>query len=370
MSVTGTSKIKVAFLIQGLQIGGLERVVADLAIQLDRNKFIPLVICYDSVGEFENILLENGIQVLYLPRRPGVDYAYVIKLAKLLKAERVQILNAHNETALFYGTLAARLARVSKVIYTEHDGSYPKSSGHNLLNKMLLRWNHHVITVAEYLKQHLVQSQKINAGKISTIHNGICWDTDGVRSKPSQALDLPLRGAFPILGIVARLDPIKNHLLLFQAVRGLVSKLPKLRLLVVGDGPEHTTLSRHISAHQLQEHIFMVGEQQNVKDWYTLFDIFVLPSKSEGLSVTLIEALAAGVPVIATDVGGNGEIIKHEVNGLLIPSAKPQALQQAIVRLANDPGLQQRLSQSGKERFRTAFSVRNMVAGYEQVFSK
>ena len=361
--------IRVAFLVQGLGIGGLERVVVAVVTQLCGQQFSPVIICYDTLGEYKKVLEQSGVRTIFLPRKTGVDCSYLLKLARLLRQEKVDVLNTHNDTALFYGTIAGRLAGISRLVYTEHDGRYPKDRAKSFLNWGLLRLNHRVIAVARYLKDNLIQYHGVSPTKITVINNGVRELSGSVDTQRELREQLSLASSSPVLGIVARLDPVKNHRFLFQSVHELLPELPGLKLIVVGGGPEEENLRRLVREQGLDGTVLMVGQQENIADWYSLFDIFVLTSKSEGLSLTLIEALAAGLPIVTTDVGGNSEVVEHGFDGFLIPPDDKEAFKRAVLKVARDGKLCQTFSRNGRQRFQEHFSLSRMVKAYETVFS-
>jgi glycosyltransferase involved in cell wall biosynthesis len=172
-----------------------------------------------------------------------------------------------------------------------------------------------------------------------------------------------------IIGTVARLDPIKNHACLIRAMKTLATQLPGVVLLIIGDGPLKGDLERLVGDLGLQNRIMFLGERTDIAELLAALDVFVLPSFSEGLSLTLIEACAAGRPMVATDVGGNREIVEHGINGLLVPSDNSEVLATAIFALLTDEGQAKRMGEAGRRRFEENFTLEKMVSTYQHLYN-
>ncbi|HEC16059.1 MAG TPA: glycosyltransferase [Sedimenticola sp.] len=362
--------VNVLHLIQGLDIGGLEIMVINLLKRLDRERYHSSVCCFDTLGSLAPRLTEKGIEVHLLKRNPGVDFSYIIRLAKFLRKQNTQILHLHNPTAFFYGAIAGKLAGTPGIIYTEHGRDFSSSKKVRFANRMLSRLVDKVVTVADFGKRFLVEEEGIAGNRITTIHNGI----DGARFGLA-ADELELRSALGlkedqvVIGIVARLDPIKNHAVLLKAMQQVVAARPSSVLLVIGDGPLRGDLESQTKALGLEANVRFLGARQDVPDLLHLLDLFVLCSRSEGLSLTLIEACAAARPIIATDVGGNSEVVEHGVNGLIVPSGQPEALAKAMMELLDDADKARRMGASGRQKFEREFTLDAMVQAYERLYA-
>ncbi len=344
--------------------------VVNFLEHLDRSHYRPSVCCFDVLGSLAGPLQEKGIDVQLLKRRPGVDLRYIFQLAGFLRKTETQILHLHNPTAFFYGTLAGKLARVPCIIYTEHGRDFSSSKKVKLANWLLAHMVDQLVTVADYGRRYLAEDEGIARDRIVTIHNGIDAGRFGA-SYDSKALraGLGLADDQPVVGIVARLDPIKNHALLIRAMRQVTAELPGAKLLVVGDGPLRGELEALTRELDLGGHVQFLGARSDVPELLNLLDLFVLCSYSEGLSLTLIEASAAAKPIVATDVGGNGEVVEHGVNGLLVPSDDPKVLAAAILRILPDQVHRQSMGQAGRRRFEQQFTLKGMVRAYEELYS-
>lgn len=326
------------------------------------------MITYDCLGPLANQLGLAGIPCLLLRRNPGVDLRYILRLARQLRRMRPDILHLHNPTAFFYGALAGRFARVPRIVYTEHGRDFASSTRSDVLHRLLGRLIDHAVVVSESSRA-LLLAEGVPAKRILTIHNGIDAarflmgeDRWGMRKRLGLARDQP------IVGIVARLDPIKNHAALLRAMARLVRWHPDAVLLVIGDGPLRGELQRQVVDLGLDEHVRFLGNRDDVPELLAALDVMVLCSHSEGLSLTLLEDSAAGKATVATAVGGNAEIVEHGCSGLLVPLGDDAALADAIHDLLADPERAAALGQAARLRFMREFTVQRMVSRYVALY--
>lgn len=363
-----TAPVRVAHLVQGLEVGGLEMMVVSLVEGLDRARYTPIVCCYDTAGTLTQRLAALGIEWHLLPRRPGVDLGYIFKLARLFRSIRADIVHLHNPTAFFYGALAGRLAGVRGVIYTEHGRDFSASYKVRWANRLLSRLVDRIVVVADFGRRYLVEKEGVAPGKIVTVRNGIDAAPFGNPNPRAVRDRLEIGVDVPLVGIVARLAPIKNHELLIRAMRQVADAVPRAQLLVIGDGSCRAALEALVALLHLGDRVRFLGERSDVPDLLQALDVFVLCSHSEGLSLTLVEACAAGRAIVATDVGGNGEVVERGVNGLLVPSNDEAALAQALIELLKDPERRARMGQQGRARFEREFTLAGMVRAYEDLY--
>jgi sugar transferase (PEP-CTERM/EpsH1 system associated) len=362
-------QINLLHLIQGLEIGGLEIMVINLLERIDRSQYRPSICCYDSLGSLSQGLPEKGIGVHLLKRKPGIDYFYPFKLARYLKKSKIKILHLHNPTALFYGTLAGKIARTPCIIYTEHGRDFSSSIKVRIANRLLCKMVDKIVVVAECGKKYLVEHEGVNEKKIVKIYNGIDSKKFGIRQEVTLIRrELGITDDQSVIGIVARLDPIKNHACLIKAMKTVAARLPRTVLLIIGDGPLRSELESMREDLGLQNHIKFLGARSDIGELLSVLDVFVLSSFSEGLSLTLIEACAAAKPIVATDVGGNAEIVKHECNGLLVPSDQPEALAKAILEILANKEKARVMGEKGRKKFEEEFTLDGMVRKYENLY--
>jgi sugar transferase (PEP-CTERM/EpsH1 system associated) len=360
--------IKVLHLIQGLEIGGLENMVVSLSKGVNRCLYQPAICCYDTLGTLASSL--NGtVNVHFLKRNQGIDYTYPFKLAKLLRKEKVHILHLHNSTAFFYGVIAGGIARVPVIVYTEHARDVFPNLKVRIADKFLSLFTNKVIVVADFLKKNLIKYEWFNPSKVMTIYNGI----DGSKfkaefDKSEIKRGLGLSENSRIIGMVARLDPIKNHKSLIMSMQSVIKKFPEAILLIIGDGPIRNELEVFVEKCDLKKNVTFLWTRHDIPQLLSVMDIFVLCSMSEGLPITLLEAMAGGKPIVATRVGGIPEVIEHNINGLLIPSGNIEALLDAILELLRDTEKAKQLGAAAERKFERNFSLSSMVEKYQEVY--
>jgi glycosyltransferase involved in cell wall biosynthesis len=225
--------------------------------------------------------------------------------------------------------------------------------------------------VADYLKEPLVREEGFKSDRVHFIPNGI--DGSFYQDPPprSELLDeLGLDESNKLVGIVARLDPIKNHALLINAMKEVHERIPEARLIVVGDGPLSDELEQQTSELNVKDVVIFMGERGDVPRILSGLDLFVLSSLSEGMSITLVEAMAAGLPIVVTDVGGNPSIISSEENGTIVPSDDREALSEAITRLLNDEVNATQLGVKARKRFEEEFTLEKMVDRHRKLYEE
>lgn len=360
--------IHVLQLLQGLNIGGIELMAASLVRGLDATRFRSSFCTFDWKGKLVPELREDGYAIHHRKRRSGLDLMWVLWFARLLRREGVDIVQAHNATALFYGALATTLVPGTRLLYTEHDRAFPTALRQRGLHAVLARRTRAVSTVSETLRRHLVRWEHFPAERVHVIRNGIeMRPPDRPRPVLRQELEL---GDRPVAGIVARLAPVKNHAMLLRAWRLVLEQVPQAVLLVVGNGTQETALKQLATSLGIAEAVRFLGFRRDIADLLGCLDVFVLSSFSEGLSLTLLEAEAMGLPVVATQVGGNPEVVQHERTGLLVPSDAPEAMASALARLLQDPAERSRLGEQGREFYREHFTLTAMLRGYTRLYGR
>ena len=352
-------------------MGGAERVVSHLMTGQPHDQLRQTVCCLDRIGSLGLALKSRGHDVDCLQRRPGVDWRLVFRLRTYFMTHQIDLLHTHGESPWFYGALAANLVPWQRIpcITTIHGyggGDRQRLESYRLW-KFLGILSNKVIFVSRVFELELHQGG-LSPRKTATIVNGVARPVQSIPKR--EQLPDKEKSHFRI-GIVARLSPIKNHGLLLRAVariRNLSKK--KIQLLIVGDGPERTHLERMTKQLSLEKSVVFYGEQEDVEQFFTVFDLFVLPSFSEGISMTILEAMCAGVPVIASSVGGNVEIIQHGHNGLLFPSNDLDALVRALLVLMDDTTLAEKLAREGVRTVQTTFSLDTMLASYRTLYQE
>lgn len=353
--------VRVVHLVTSLAIGGLEKVVLDLVRYRTRERFGARVICLDASGVLQQGFAELGVPVESIGTSGSVP-ARIVRLARRLRHLKPDVLHTHNPQAHLHGTLAARLAGVPVVVHTRHGRQFLGRQPLAAFSRLASRWTSEFVAVSEDAASLARKTERVPEGKLRVIRNGI--DVTRFEEPAGTPASLRSRGIS-----VGRLDPIKDQATLLRAVRLVVNSVPAFELDLVGDGPSRAELEALARALDLGSHVRFLGYREDVGSLLACADFFVLSSISEGLSLALLEAMAAGLPVVATDVGGNREVVVPGDTGYLVPAQSAEALAAAMASLLADESDAGRMGGAARRRIESHFNVRTVVAQYERIYT-
>jgi len=357
----------ILMVVDSLQMGGGERHVADLAIALHRRGVAVVVAC--SAGGFLAGGIEReGIEVCVLgrqvvKRRLGLLLAW--RLRRLIHERHVRLVHAH----MYAGGAAGALALVGSdlpLVRTEHSEASWRGRWATLLGRLAYRRTAHIIAVSEPIRQRLVERDGVPAERVTVIP--CAMPEDGPR-QPPPALPETLRGR-PLVGVVARLQPEKGVDILLRAAPRIVDRRPECALVVVGDGPLRAMLEAEAARLGLAGHVHFLGFRPDVLALLPLLEVLVVPSLTEGTPLVVLEAMAAGVPVVASAIGGIPDQIQHEEEGLLVPPGNDAALAAAVLCLLEDPALARRYGEAGRRKVGQEFQFEEMVDRIEGIYQR
>ncbi len=376
-TVTGSvDRPVVLHLLHSLQRAGAEVLVRDLVTELsDAYRFV--VAALDEAGPVAEELAARNVPVHTLDRRPGVDWRCGAKLARLAGRYGVRVIHAHQYTPLVYATMARMLrGRAVKLLFTEHGRHYPdqRRLKRVLVNRMLInRRVDRFTAVGRFVRQALIDHESMPARRIEVIYNGVAparalrlGDSGIARAELCGQLGLPIET--PLVMQVAGLRPVKDHETAIAGLRRLRDRGCRAHLVLVGDGPRRGHLLAAAERHRVEAAVHLLGWRDDVDQLWQAADVALLTSLSEGISVAILEAMLAGKPVVATDVGGNGELIKHGVTGLLVPRGDVSMLAEALGQLLRSPSLRARFGAAGRRRAIDQFSQSAMHQAYRRVY--
>jgi len=312
--------------------------------------------------------LPTGTPVIAMNKKSGNSLSFLFRLAKLFKGLGPAVIHTRTWGGID-GVFAARLAGIKTVVHGEHGWTIEDPYGLSLKRRHVRRLAdmgvHCYTCVSRQLKDWLTAGIRVRK-PITQIYNGIDAQTFRPPDIAEKALirrALGISNVSPIIGVVGRLDPIKNHRCLFDAFQRLRPQFPKMQLLVIGDGPERKRLERAAN-----EGIRFLGRREDIEDIFRALDIFVLPSRNEGISNTIMEAMATGLPAIAANVGGNPELIEDGVNGALFLSDEVENLSDKIRFYIQNPKIAQKHGVNARKTVESRFTVERMVSAYENVW--
>jgi len=353
---TARRPLRVCHVSLTLKTGGLERILTDIARHHDASESVPEFLAIREVGRFADEIRRTGCPVHLL--RPAGRIGLVRQMVRLFRAGRFDVVHTHNTYPHLYASLAARLAGVPVVVNTRHG----QRAGHGWKSRTQFRWASHlvdrIIAVSDDAARLCVEADGVAARKVTRIWNGIDL-SDFSFTGPAAA---------PIAISVARLSPEKDFPTLLRAVALAIREVPDLQLKLVGDGPERAKLEGLTRELGITSCVEFLGERTDVPSLLAQAGFFVSSSLTEGISLTLLEAMAVGLPVVATAVGGNSEIVADGVTGQLVPPANPEALARAIVTMCRNENRWPALGRAGRSRVAQHFEVHRMVSDYERLY--
>lgn len=364
--------MRVTHVVENLDRGGLERMVIDLALlQRDAGHDCKVVCLFDP-GSLAPELEAGGIEVVACHKRTGADVRAVLRARQAL-GRRGGVLHTHNAAAHYHAVFAAMGQRFSRVVNTRHGmGGFNPGSRRERLYRASMRGTHAVVAVCDAARRTLHESGVRPRESLLSIPNGIPIERygPGDRSiREALLVELGLDRGARVLGTVGRLHPAKDQAGLLRAFRHVRTLVPEAVLLLVGEGSLRGRLEAIARQEGVAESVRFLGDRGDVARLARGFELFVLSSLTEGWSIALMEACASGLPIVATRVGGNPEIVEHGVNGLLVPPADAGALAEAIVALLQDPGQLERMGAAARRWVQETGSLAAMANRYEQVYA-
>lgn len=359
---------RVAHVLFSLDTGGAEHVALDVLRRLSPERYDRHVVSLTGSGQLVEEFQRSGITVHTLHKRPGVDLRLWLALAAFIRRQRFDVVHTHNITPWLYAGPAAVLAG-ARLVHTEHSNLLPHQRRLMVAERWLARITRWVVADSDDVRRCLIERQGLRARNVVTVRNGIDTGRFAQALEPAQARSrLGLDGAGPVVGTVARLVDIKDHPTLLAAFRQLVEEFPRAVLLMVGDGPLRHALEAQAKTLGIAEQVRFLGRRTDIPEILPALDVFVLSSLSEGLPLTVLEAMAAGVPVVATDVGALREAVQEGRTGLLVPMRSPERLAAAICSLLRDVSRRHAMGLEARRLARASFDLSDMVYGYETAY--
>lgn len=359
-----------------LQVGGLENGVVNLIDQMPHQDYRHAIVCLSEATDFRDRIQRNDVAIYEMHKRPGQDFNSWKRLYRLFREIRPSLVHTRNIGCL-EAQIPAWLARVPCRVHGEHGWDLSDPDGSNRKYRWLRRLHsplvHRFIALSRELEDYLLRRVGIPARKLIRIYNGV----DSKRFHPGESDVLPAGFAqrdSMVFGTVGRMHGVKDQTNLARAFILACKQHPqiarRLRLVMVGDGPLREQCATLLHEAKLADQTWLAGSRDDVPQIMRALDVFVLPSLAEGISNTILEAMASGLPVIATDVGGNSELIERERSGMLVPPADPQALAERMADYANDPDRCRAHGAAGNQRIDRQFSMGKMTSAYGKVYEQ
>ena len=362
-------KKKLLIVIDELEPGGAERLVVDYAKNLSKEKYDIKVCCLVRGGIFAEELKKCNIPVIILGKRTRYDVSIIIKLVHLILREKPDIVHTHKFTANTWGAVAAVISGVPKIFCTEHNVDTWKGNLEFLIDRIRTRFISKDITVSDEVYNFYRTKARIPVNKLLTIYNGIDPDISSVFvNKDKKLKELGISNGKPIVANIGRLVPQKAQHIFLEAIKILKNRGITAEYIFVGDGQIKDDLIRLSKKLGISGETRFLGFRRDVQEIMKIIDIAVITSIREGFSVALLELMSAGVPVVATDVGGNSEAVVDGETGILVPALSPVAVADAIEKLLINAKIRFDMSKKSKERVNKYFTVNKMIEKTEALY--
>ncbi|MBI4855346.1 MAG: glycosyltransferase [Acetobacterium woodii] len=364
-------KIKVLLLLYSLEPGGAEKVVLSIAKHIDRNRFSP-VVCAFKNGRLHPDFAKLKIPIYVLNKKSGIDISLFWKLRRVLKTENIKIIHSHNFSPNFWGRFIGYIVGIPILITTEHTLATSKTRLQKTIDHILSKITTKIIAVSNSVCDSHIREEDILPEKFVTIYNGIePWNDheEEINKFRSQFLkEFGIVDDSCIITTIGRLEPPKGYENLLKAIPLIHRIIPEPLFLIVGDGYLKTkieTLTRNLG---IRERVVFTGFRSDIRKILGISNLCVIPSLREGFSITLLEAMSTGKPVVATDVGGNSEAISNGETGIIVPPDDPAALANGIIAVLNDKHMAEKMGLKARERFERLFTIQKMIDETEKLF--
>ncbi|MDF1744194.1 MAG: glycosyltransferase [Gimesia sp.] len=351
-------RLRICHLSLTLCTGGLERLLVDFARYHNRDQFELEFIALGDTGSPAEEIRKLGCPVIEYPLTADGKVARINQLANFFSVRNYDLLHTHNAYPHFYGSLAGYRAKIPATIHTRHGRRFGETLSERLQFALASRISDCVVPVSDDTGERCKNIGWLPDRKIKRIWNGIDVDRF-VFTGPADKLTAIT---------VSRLSPEKDLITMLEAVKSVVSSIPQFHLMIVGNGPEREILERKTAALQLESHVTFLGERSDIPDLLSQSGFYVSSSLTEGISLTLLEAMSVGLPVVTTSVGGNPEIVQQPDTGLLVPSANPSKLADAIIQMCQQQTNWNKMGQQARDRVEQYFNIRSMIQEYERVY--
>ena len=361
-------RIHVHHVVLSLQPGGLENGVVNVINRLNPERFQSSLCCLMYAGEFAGRLDPSRVAIHEMGHVGGNNLMLPLRLARLFLKIRPDIVHTRNVESFYYAFIGAKLARVNSIIHSEHGRTFNDRPLRHYVQRRFSRHIDSIFAVTHQLKGDLVERIGLPASAIRVLHNGVDLAKFAAHDRDETRHNLGFKDNDFVVGSVGRLAAVKNYPILLRTVAAM--RHENVRVVLVGDGPERDALEGLAASLGIAARTTFLGHREDVPQLIGAMDTFVLPSLSEGMSNTLLEAMAIGVPVVASSVGGNPEIIDDARVGALFESDNAAALLEKLGKFHSNAELRTRIGLAGRQRVLANFSIDAMISRYENLYEE
>ena len=361
-------KINLLYLIPNLHIGGAEELLFEIIRKIDRKKFNPVIACMWDKGLIAEKIEKEGVKVHLVGMHSRFDLITIFRIAKLLKKEKIDVLNTHLFPANTYGRLAGILARTPIIISTEHNVDEWKNFIHKSIDYFLSFFTDKIITVSEAVRNFYIREEKIPFSKYVTIYNGLDLERVNFKIDSSKVRQEFGIGDVPTAGMFCRLIPQKSPEYFLIAAKEVLKEIPDAKFMLVGSGSLFLSLQEKVKELSLEKNFILTGFRSDVLSIMSAVDVVVFSSLREGFSIALLEAMACEKPVVATSVGGNPEVIVDGETGFMVPPKNPDALAKRIIWIFQNLEKAEEIGKLGRKRLEEKFTIEKTVESLEKLY--
>ena len=366
--------VRILFLVNGFAIGGAEVKLLELVKELKTRfpeTYYPIVCAVGQGGPLQERFEKMNVETYVFPKKHKYDVSMIYKVYQLLQKRHIDIVH----TTLFYadiiGAYTAKLVGIKRVVsWDAMTAPYHYGMKNLLAYRLASKWFTVSAAVSQAIREKIVQERHVPVEKTTTIHYGVDLQHFKDTRNDAYRKKLGFHSKDIVLGTVARLSEQKGHWYLIDAVKEVVRKYPNIHVLFIGDGPLRKELELQVKRHGLDSIIQFLGFRSDIKELLGVFDIFILPSLFEGLPNVILEAMACGKPVIATNVSGIPEVVVDHQTGILIPPKDSDAIVQAIFEMLQDPGKIKMMGRMSRERVEKKFNLEGQVNAFIRLYEK
>ncbi|VAV85703.1 hypothetical protein MNBD_DELTA01-1784 [hydrothermal vent metagenome] len=368
------NKIKIVHFLNSRVRGGVENHVLLLLKYLDRKRFKPVVVCPPVLADILRVELQAmKVDIFELEVKSPFDIRDMLRFISFLRREKVDIVHAHLFNASRASHFLAKLAGVRITIETNHvREAWRKGTLKTwyAIDRLFSRFTDCIIAVSKANADYLLEVKGIEPGKVKVVQNGIDTRAFDAQSRPATSIKaaLGIPDDAPLIAVIARLEPQKGHIYLLEAIPEIIRKYPDVVFLLAGDGVLASELKAQAARLKIDRNVIFAGFRSDAELLLRSSDIFLLPSLWEGLPLVVIEASAAGIPVIATAVDGTPEVVRDGETGLLIEPRNPVVITESVLRLLDNPEEAKKMGQRGANYVRAHFDISQQVKGTEAIY--
>ncbi len=364
--------LRILHILHTLKRAGAEQLVYELTLA-NREQMQTAVVCLDEEGVLAEELRRAGVKVYFTQRKAGIDLSQVSKIRAAIKDFRPAVIHCHQYTPFFYGATAAWKAGIGKVLFTEHGRHWPDIVGwkRRFFNRCWLnRRADRMTAVCQFSRNRLAEKDGFPREKIEVIYNGVqVSQFENINGRDAIRAELGIAGTVKVIVQVGTFRKVKDQATAIKAFQIVKKKCDNAVLLFVGDGPELADCQKLAEKLELTDSILFAGQRSDIPWILSAGDMMLMTSLSEAHSVSLLEGMAAGLPIVATNVGGNGETIIDGETGRLIPAGNAEKIAEAILEILADDEMRIRMGQAGHERVKKYFTREAMHRRYLEIYN-